>query len=156
MAMLDYRMAGESHGKALIALVEGMPAGVPVDVDLINGELARRQGGFGRSERMNIEEDTADILSGARDGVTIGSPVAIHISNRDARIEKARPVNRPRPGHADLAGSLKWLTTDWHRGDRLCGADSWSSRRRAAGRGPQTAPRSILSMGPPCDSASER
>ena len=112
MATLDYRTAGESHGQALIALIEGMPAGVTVDVDHINAELARRQGGFGRGGRMKIEKDSANILSGVRGGLTIGSPVAIQIANRDWRIDEAPPVHRPRPGHADLAGSLKWLTTD--------------------------------------------
>ncbi len=112
MACLDYRTAGESHGKALIALVEGMPAGVKVDRALIDGELTRRQGGYGRGGRMRIERDTVDILSGLRNGVTIGSPVALHLVNRDHRIDEAPPVRRPRPGHADLAGSIKWLTTD--------------------------------------------
>lgn len=112
MAALDYRTAGESHGRALIALVEGMPAGVPVDVNFIDGELWRRQGGYGRGGRMKIEKDSATILSGVRRGVTIGSPIAMEIPNRDFRIDEAPPVQRPRPGHADLAGSLKWLTTD--------------------------------------------
>ena len=112
MTILDYRTAGESHGQALIALVEGMPAGVAVDVNLINAELTRRQGGYGRSGRMKIERDTVNILSGVRRGVTIGSPIAMQITNRDWRIDDAPPVHRPRPGHADLAGSLKWLTTD--------------------------------------------
>ncbi len=112
MAGLDYRTAGESHGQALIALIEGMPAGVPVDIDLIDTELRRRQGGYGRGGRMKIERDTANILSGVRRGVTLGSPIAIELVNRDHRIDEAPPVHRPRPGHADLAGSLKWLTTD--------------------------------------------
>lgn len=112
MARLDYRTAGESHGKALIALVEGMPAGVTVDEGLINGELARRQGGYGRGGRMKIEQDVVDILSGVRRGVTIGSPLAMQLINKDHRIDEAPPVHHPRPGHADLAGSLKWLTTD--------------------------------------------
>ena len=118
MGTLDYRTAGESHGRALIALVEGLPAGLTIDLDLVNGELARRQGGYGRSGRMKIEHDEATILSGLRGGVTIGSPIAIELANRDHRIDDQQagllvpPVNRPRPGHADLAGSLKWLTTD--------------------------------------------
>ncbi|MGB2986296.1 MAG: chorismate synthase [Phycisphaerae bacterium] len=112
MPALDYQTAGESHGRALIALVEGMPVGVTVDLDVINAELRRRQGGYGRGERMKIEQDTADILSGVRRGVTIGSPIAIQLVNRDHRIDEAPPIHRPRPGHADLAGSLKWLTTD--------------------------------------------
>ncbi|MCH7807659.1 MAG: chorismate synthase [Planctomycetes bacterium] len=110
--MLDYRTAGESHGEALITLIEGMPAGVRIDLDALNLELARRQGGFGRGARMKIEKDTAHILTGLRRGVTIGSPIAIQIANKDWRIDEAPAVHRPRPGHADLAGSIKWLTTD--------------------------------------------
>ncbi len=112
MANLDYRTAGESHGQALIALIEGMPAGVSIDLSFINSELTRRQGGYGRGGRMKIERDEAAVLSGLRRGMTIGSPIAIQINNRDFRIDDAPPVHRPRPGHADLAGSLKWLTTD--------------------------------------------
>ena len=112
MTRLDYRTAGESHGPALIALVEGMPAGVSVDAGLIDGELRRRQGGYGRGGRMKIERDAVTLLSGVRRGVSIGSPIALQIVNRDHRIDEAPPVERPRPGHADLAGSVKWLTTD--------------------------------------------
>jgi chorismate synthase len=96
----------------LLALVEGMPAGVPVDVQLINGELRRRQGGYGRGGRQKIETDTVEILSGVRRGRTIASPIAMEVVNRDSRIDDAPAVTRPRPGHADLAGSIKWLTTD--------------------------------------------
>jgi chorismate synthase len=112
MSRLDYQTAGESHGQALIALIEGLPAGVRVNIETINGELSRRQGGYGRGGRMRIEKDTANILSGIRRGVTIGSPIAIQITNKDWRIDDAPPLHRPRPGHADLAGSLKYLTTD--------------------------------------------
>ncbi len=112
MSTLDYRTSGESHGAALIVLVEGMPAGVTVDAEWVNRQLGRRQGGYGRGGRMKIEQDSVTVLSGARHGMTIGSPVTLQIANRDARIESAPPVHRPRPGHADLAGSLKWLTTD--------------------------------------------
>ncbi len=112
MATLSYRTAGESHGKGLIALVEGMPAGVMVDESFINVELTRRQGGFGRGGRMKIERDTVEVISGVLRGVTIGSPISLHVVNQDSRIEKAPAIQRPRPGHADLAGSLKWLTTD--------------------------------------------
>lgn len=112
MSTLDYRTAGESHGQALIALVEGMPAGVNVDIDLINAELRRRQGGYGRGGRMKIEKDEINILSGVRRGVTMGSPIAMQLMNKDWRIDDAPAVERPRPGHADLAGSLKWLTTN--------------------------------------------
>jgi chorismate synthase len=112
MSNLTYSTAGESHGRALIALIEGFPAGIRVDLDLVDGELRRRQGGYGRGGRMKIEKDRAILLSGLRNGVSIGSPIAIEIQNNDFRIDEAPPVNRPRPGHADLAGSLKWLTTD--------------------------------------------
>jgi len=112
MPNLSYRTAGESHGQSLITLIEGMPAGVPIDLTLINSELTRRQGGYGRGGRMKIERDEAIVLSGLRRGVTIGSPIAIQITNRDFRIDEAPAIHRPRPGHADFAGSLKWLTTD--------------------------------------------
>jgi len=112
MPELTYRTAGESHGQALTVLVEGLPAGLKIDVDLINGELRRRQGGFGRGARMRIESDAVSILSGIRRGVTIGSPLVLQMPNRDYRIDRTKEIPRPRPGHADLAGSLKWLTTD--------------------------------------------
>ena len=112
MSALDYGTAGESHGPALLTLIEGMPAGVTIDTDFVNAELRRRQGGYGRSGRMKLEQDAITILSGLRNGVTIGSPIALQIPNRDVRIDDAPAIHRPRPGHADLAGSLKWLTTD--------------------------------------------
>src|SRR5947207_3277677 len=112
MAFLSYRTAGESHGPALTAMVEGMPAGVPVDRDLINIELRRRQGGYGRGGRQKIETDTIEILSGVRRGKTIGSPILLQLINKDSRLDEAPALYRPRPGHADLAGSIKWLTTD--------------------------------------------
>lgn len=115
MASLSYRTAGESHGRGLLALVEGMPAGVAVDVAFINAELKRRQGGYGRGGRQKIEEDKAEILSGVRMGRTIGAPIALFVPNRDHRLDDPAatpPLHRPRPGHADLAGSIKWLTTD--------------------------------------------
>ncbi len=112
---LRYRTAGESHGPAMIALVEGVPAGVRVDVDWIDAELARRQGGYGRGARQRIEHDRVRVLSGVRNGVALGSPIALEIVNADARLDDAErtpPVHMPRPGHADLAGSVKWLTND--------------------------------------------
>ena len=115
MATLSYRTAGESHGRALIALIEGMPAGVDIDHDLINAELARRQGGYGRGGRMKIETDKAEFLTGIRMGHTIASPITMLVPNKDDRINdlaKTPPLTRPRPGHADLAGSMKWLTND--------------------------------------------
>lgn len=112
MAELSYSTAGESHGQAVITLVEGMPAGVTLEVERIDRELARRQGGYGRGGRQKIETDRVNILSGIRKNITIGSPIAAQIANKDWRIDDAPAVHRPRPGHADLAGSLKWLTTD--------------------------------------------
>lgn len=115
MPTLDYQTAGESHGPALITIVTGLPAGVVLDEDFINTELRRRQGGYGRGGRQKIETDRVTFLSGTRRGRTIGSPLAMQIANKDSRIddlERTPPVYRPRPGHADLAGSVKWLTTD--------------------------------------------
>jgi chorismate synthase len=124
--MFRFTTAGESHGRALVAVVEGLPAGLPVDADFINGELARRQQGYGRGGRMKIERDRAEILSGVRHGLTLGSPVALTIENKDwanwsdvmavgareVEPEKARRVSRPRPGHADLAGGQKFGARD--------------------------------------------
>ncbi len=124
--MLSFRTAGESHGQGLIALVEGLPAHLAVDFDFIDNELKRRQGGFGRGGRMKIEKDQVRFLSGVRHGKTIGSPIAMLIENRDwpnwEEIMSAREVapdaaskrrvTRPRPGHTDLAGSLKYNHTD--------------------------------------------
>lgn len=112
MALLDYRTAGESHGQALIVLLEGLPAGVALDTAYINDALRRRQGGFGRGGRMKIEQDTVNILSGILNGTSIGTPIAMQIPNKDWRIDQTPPIHRPRPGHADFAGAMKWLTTD--------------------------------------------
>ena len=123
--MLRIQTAGESHGQALLAILSGMPAGLPVDFDYVNRELKRRQGGYGRGGRMRIESDTAQFLAGVRHGQTIGAPIGIQIENRDwgnwkeaMAVERApeasakiRPVASPRPGHADLAGCLKY---DFH------------------------------------------
>lgn len=115
MATLNYKTAGESHGPGVVGLLEGVPAGVEVDLDFINDELRRRQGGYGRGGRQRIETDKAEFLGGVRLGRTTGAPIAVMVANKDSRLddmEKTPPVHRPRPGHADLAGSLKWLTTD--------------------------------------------
>jgi chorismate synthase len=115
MANLSYQTAGESHGPALIAVITGLPAGVPIDVEFINAELRRRQGGYGRGGRQRIETDAAEVLTGVRRGVSIGSPITLRIPNKDNRLDdpaKTPPVHTPRPGHADLAGSVKYLTTD--------------------------------------------
>jgi chorismate synthase len=115
MSTLSYRTAGESHGPAMLSLVEGLPAGVPIDKDFIDAELRRRQGGYGRGGRQKIETDAVEFLSGVRMGKSIGSPIAMMIVNKDSRLDDPKatpPLHRPRPGHADLAGSVKWLTTD--------------------------------------------
>src|SRR5262245_22581546 len=123
--MLRFLTAGESHGKALVAIVEGVPAGLAIDFDAIAAELRRRQTGYGRGRRMLIESDKAEPLSGIRHGATTGGPIALMIANRDwenwrrtmhveaeapadASGAERPPVTRPRPGHADLAGFVKY------------------------------------------------
>ena len=124
--MFRFTTAGESHGRALVAILEGMPAGLPVDPLLIDRELERRQWGYGRGGRMKIERDHAEILSGVRHGLTLGSPITLMVENkdwanwtdvmasepRDLPPEKSRRVKRPRPGHADLAGGQKFGARD--------------------------------------------
>jgi chorismate synthase len=127
MAQFDFTTAGESHGKGLVAIIEGLPAGLSIDIAFINRELWRRQQGYGRGGRMKIESDTAEIISGVRHGKTLGSPVALLIRNLDfenwqdvmdveprqfADDKRARRLTRPRPGHTDLAGGLKYDTHD--------------------------------------------
>lgn len=121
-----FTTSGESHGKALVSIVEGLPAGLPIDVEAINHELWRRQQGYGRGGRMKIESDTIEFLSGVRHGKTLGSPIALKIENRDfvhwqevmsdteldAQPKNQRIVTRPRPGHADLAGGQKFQARD--------------------------------------------
>jgi chorismate synthase len=107
--MLRYWTAGESHGPALVALVDGFPAGLAVDVAKIDAELVRRQGGYGRGGRQRIETDAVTFLSGLWRGVTLGSPLALQVVNKDAKLEKLDDVDRPRPGHADLPGAIKHL-----------------------------------------------
>jgi len=106
--MFRYITSGESHGKGLMAIVDGVPAGLSMDEDLINSELARRMKGYGRGGRMQIEEDRVQIMSGCRAGVTIGSPVGMLILNKDHKIDELPDVSCPRPGHADLAGIQKY------------------------------------------------
>src|SRR2546425_1963539 len=118
--MLRYFTAGESHGEALLAFLSGLPAGVKVDQAFVDRELWRRQQGYGRGGRMKIERDSAQILSGVRHGLTIGSPIAVKLENKDWRNwqeslpvgegdpARHKPVASPRPGHADLAGALKY------------------------------------------------
>jgi len=109
---IRYLTAGESHGKALVSIVEGIPKGLTLDVRFINSELARRMKGFGRGGRMRIEKDRVAILSGVRKGKTLGSPVALLIENKDFKIDVLHSVSCPRPGHADLAGALKFGSRD--------------------------------------------
>ena len=120
---LRFLTAGESHGKALVVIVEGLPKGLPLDLGLVQSELKRRQGGYGRGRRMQIESDTPEFLSGVRFGKTLGSPVAVIIENKDFETWQEvmspfgeptdkRALTRPRPGHADLAGGLKYQTHD--------------------------------------------
>ena len=99
----------------MVAILSGLPAGLAIDLAFVDAELARRQGGYGRGARQKIEQDTVEVLSGVYRGRTIGSPLCLRIANRDARLDdasKTPPVHRPRPGHADLSGALKYLTTD--------------------------------------------
>ena len=128
--MLRFLTAGESHGQALVVTVDGMPAGLQLDIDALNLQLRRRQGGYGRGRRMQIESDRAEVLSGVRHGVTTGAPIALLIRNRDwvnwqqtMYVEAEKPegatgaenrpdVTRPRPGHADLAGAIKYGHSD--------------------------------------------
>ena len=120
--MIRLLTSGESHGKGLSVIIEGLPAGVPVDVEFIDDELLRRQRGYGRGKRMAIEKDRVEIVSGVRYGKTIGSPVSLFIANRDyenwKEIMQVEPgpnadrVTSPRPGHADLAGVLKYGLDD--------------------------------------------
>ncbi|MFA5200535.1 MAG: chorismate synthase [Candidatus Omnitrophota bacterium] len=110
--MLRCLTAGESHGKGLVAILEGFPAGLKINIDFINKELKRRQCGFGRGKRMQIESDKAQIYSGLKNNRTLGSPITLSIKNKDASIEKLHKVLAARPGHADLAGILKYGFSD--------------------------------------------
>jgi len=122
--MLRYLNGGESHGKLLLAIVEGMPSGVPLTEAVVNLDLARRQKGYGRGGRMKIEQDQVEFVSGVRKGLTLGSPVGLQIANKDWKnwqeimaVEPGDPatqrvVTKPRPGHADLVGAIKYAHTD--------------------------------------------
>jgi chorismate synthase len=124
--MLRFETAGESHGECLVATLTGLPAGIPISLEAINHELWRRQQGYGRGGRMKIETDQVEIVAGVRHSQTIGSPIAIIIQNKDWKNwtealpvedidgaeDKRKPVTRPRPGHADLAGSIKYNFQD--------------------------------------------
>src|SRR5438045_7579977 len=126
--MLSLTTAGESHGPALVAILTGLPAGLVLDRDAINADLARRQQGYGRSPRQQLEQDEVEVLAGLRHGRTLGTPLALVVENRDhanwewgmspwppegeTEGKGTKPVTLPRPGHADLAGSLKYGLSD--------------------------------------------
>jgi len=124
MSIFRYLTAGESHGPQLTAIIEGLPAGVTLTVETINADLFRRQLGYGRGDRMKIEKDTVKLLSGVRWGVTIGAPVTLVVANRDwenwsekmsslaEHRDESEAITRPRPGHADLSGAMKYGHTD--------------------------------------------
>lgn len=106
---LRYWTAGESHGKTLLAVVDGFPAGVELDTAPIDVELRRRQGGYGRGGRQRIETDTVEILTGVWHNTTLGSPIALQVVNKDYKLERLDDLARPRPGHGDLTGAIKYL-----------------------------------------------
>jgi len=109
---LTWTTAGESHGKRLLAILEGIPAGLELDLERVDAELARRQAGHGRGARMALEKDRVELCSGTRGGVTLGSPISFTIENRDHSIEELPVPTNPRPGHADLAGCQKFGKRD--------------------------------------------
>ena len=120
--MIRYLTAGESHGPGLMGILEGMPSNLPVDLELVNRELHRRQQGFGRGGRMRIEQDQVEVLSGIRAGKTLGSPIGFLLRNKDwqnwqdimsqTQAHPGQEISRPRPGHADLSGALKYDFAD--------------------------------------------
>src|SRR5438105_15140936 len=121
--MVRFLTAGESHGPCLTTIVEGLPTGLPVDKTIIDGDLRRRQGGYGRGGRMKIEKDSIRFLSGVRHGQTLGSPITMQIENLDwvnweesmsaAPVDAApEPVTRIRPGHADFSGAMNYAQRD--------------------------------------------
>ena len=107
--MLRYWTAGESHGKTLLALIDGFPAGLDIDLDMIDVELRLRQGGYGRGGRQKLETDQVEVLTGIWQGKSIGSPITLQVINRDYKLERLKELERPRPGHADLTGAIKYL-----------------------------------------------
>ncbi len=109
--MLRYWTAGESHGKTMLAVVDGFPAGFKVDPAKINEELKRRQGGYGRGGRQKLETDEVEFLSGTWQNETLGSPIAMQVINSDYKLERLKELPRPRPGHGDLSGSIKYMSS---------------------------------------------
>lgn len=109
--MLRYWTAGESHGKCLLALIDGFPAGFEIDTDKIDKLLVMRQGGYGRGQRQRLEQDHVDILTGVWKNVTLGGPITLQVPNNDYKLERLKELPRPRPGHGDLSGSIKYLSS---------------------------------------------
>jgi chorismate synthase len=109
--MLRYWTAGESHGKCLLALIDGFPAGFEIDTDKIDKLLVMRQGGYGRGQRQKLEQDHVEILTGVWKNVTLGGPVTLQVPNNDYKLERLKELPRPRPGHGDLSGSIKYLSS---------------------------------------------
>ncbi|MCA9133301.1 MAG: chorismate synthase, partial [Planctomycetales bacterium] len=107
--MLRYWTAGESHGRTLLALIDGFPAGLEIDHEMVNVELKRRQGGYGRGGRQKLETDRLEVLTGIWQGRTLGSPLTLQVINADYKLERLKELERPRPGHADLVGAVKYL-----------------------------------------------
>lgn len=112
MSRLRWSTAGESHGEALLAVIEGLPFGLALDLARIDRELARRQAGFGRSSRQQLERDRVEVVAGAYRGATSGAPLVLRVRNKDHSLPTLPPLHRPRPGHADLAGAIKFDTND--------------------------------------------
>ncbi len=109
--MLRYWTAGESHGKALLAMIDGFPAGLEIDCAFIDNELRRRQGGYGRGGRQKLETDTVELLTGVWKNTTLGSPLTLQVVNSDYKLERLKELERPRPGHADLTGAIKYSSS---------------------------------------------
>ena len=109
--MLRYWTAGESHGKCLLALIDGFPAGFEIDTDKIDKLLVMRQGGYGRGQRQKLEQDHVDILTGVWKNTTLGGPITLKVPNNDYKLERLKELPRPRPGHGDLSGSIKYLSS---------------------------------------------
>ncbi|MHC5212936.1 MAG: chorismate synthase [Planctomycetota bacterium] len=127
LTRLDVRTAGESHGRGMLAWIGGFPAGVPLETERIDAMLARRQAGYGRSARQRIEHDRVDVLSGVVRGRTSGAPIVLAVWNEDQSLEERPPLERPRPGHGDLAGGQKY-----HRSDMRPVLERASARETAA------------------------
>ncbi|MBL4771438.1 MAG: chorismate synthase [Planctomycetes bacterium] len=133
MTAFTWRTAGESHGKTLIGMLEGLPAGLPLDVERVNTELRRRQGGYGRGGRMKIEQDHVVLLSGIKGGETLGTPLAFEVPNRDQTLESLPKPISPRPGHVDLAGCWKYEHRDARAVLERASARETAARVAAAG-----------------------